>query len=1180
MGELRLGGEIVARWNAGARSRVVVVVSTVRFRVLGSVGVSVDGVPISIGAPRQRALLALLLMDANRPLHPHVLIDCIWGDATPQHPDAALQIVVSRLRNALGPIAERLTSEPGGYRIDVTDDEVDHLRARRNYVRAQERWAQHDFAGAADAADAALDCWSADAFADLRDAHFYDAAYGELRELRFAIYEFRNRAYLRCGRHVEVLADIEAWIRLEPWREGFRALQMVALYRAGRRVDALAVYEDLRRCLADELGVEPSRFVQDVYGRVLDQDPTLLARRAGIISSLPAWTSLALPFVGRSREELRIFDSLQEVAAGATRMVLVEGEAGIGKSRLIIEVARRVRDEAIVLSVDGADVLRPGMQRITAALTEASSHLSDAELGLCLGRWPGDVADVAPALRRRLPGLPPALEADDETRAARLRAAIVSWIGGLSQRAPVILLVDDVHRAGPALLTLLGALLVDTEPKRVLVLATARSGIADRSSRLEQLARSLQDRDVVTRIELEGLLPDSVERLLAGLALPDAQNLAAQLTLTTRGHPYLLGEMLREPDCGAAPATVDDVSSRIRSFVLHRVASLGEPASRLLNIAAAIDGEFDIDLLVDATRGTAGSTEVLVDQAINAGLVHVTGLGSFDFVHDLARRSIAEAVDDAARVSVHRGLALVLEQRDAPAALIASQWSRAGDAADHPTRVWSERAGDEALRNLDPHSAAAWYEVASERADDERTRAHLLVCLADAQCQAGEKEGGDTLRRALEIARRLDDGDLLVEAATLWTPIWGSMPTLSSDERVSVLSEASDRARAGAVRAQLLARLATQLTHTREWRRARSLADEAVAEARRADDVAILSEVLMRHFYATCSPHNLDERLRYMPEALAIETVGHDPMHLFFALSAAAFAAIEAAQIDDADGYLERAFALGRELDVPVLTYNMECIRVWRTGLRGHLADAEELALNATRLGTQYGIPYAALGPTLQLGGIRWQVGRFGELLPMMRLGASTGDLGSAVLLARALACFDDTKAEGVEVLERAATDGFEDLALGMHWAGCLVGAAEASFMLANERVGRVVLRLLEPFAEQMAFNGSWVTAPIAYGAGLAAAAAGEAVADDLFEHAIEMSIRMGAPVLRARSEIAWSRALMARGGDSRKVLSLGDDARETLAEYHVDAIARSAESVHAQASDALSRFGDRFRSG
>ncbi|HEV7526629.1 MAG TPA: AAA family ATPase, partial [Acidimicrobiia bacterium] len=940
--------------------------------------------------------------------------------------------------------------------------------------------------------------------------------------------EFRTRSYLRCGRHVEVLADIDAWVRLEPGRERMRAHHMVALYRAGRRVDALAVYEDLRRHLADTLGVDPSTFLHDLRSRMIAQDPTLLARRAGIVAALPAWTPSGLPYVGRRREESQIFDRLREVANGGARLVLVEGEAGIGKSRLVLEVARRVHDDAIVLAVDGADALQPGLHLIANALAEASAYLSDAELALCLGRWPGDLAEVVPALRRRLPGLPPALDADDETRVARLRSAVVSWISGLSQRAPVLLLLDDIHRAGPALLGLLGALLVDDEPKRVLVLATARSHATDRSSRLERLARALQQRELLDRIELTGLTSDAVGRLLAELDLPDGAGVVRKLTETTQGHPYLLGELLREPG-GDDPASADDVTSRIRQFVLRRVAALGGPCASTVGIAAAIDGEFDIALLADAAHGTAPSTEKLVDRAVEAGLLHVTRLGAFDFVHDLARRAILESIDLDARAVIHRRIALVLEDRGASAASVASQWSRAAGAdADLKTRVWAECAGDTALRDLDPHAAAAWFGLAAERAGDEPTRARLLIRQAGAQCQAGGSAGSETLREAVGIARRLDDGDLLVAAATLSTPIWASMPALSRSERIAVLGDASERARDIGVRGQLLARLATELMFTPEWERARRLADGALTDARAGTDDRVLSEVLLRHFQATGTPHNLAERRRNAKEAVAISAAGHDPVQQFFALSTAASAAIEAARLDEADGYAEAALALGRESELPVLTYNSACIRAWRTGLAGDLVAAEEIALHATEIGTRHGIEHAALGPSLQIGWIRWQQGRFGELLPIFR--ATLGDdPGSAVLLARALASFADSRGEALEVLTAAARNGFEDLPLGLLWSGTLVAAAEAASMLGAVDVGRVIRRLLEPFTEQTSFNGSWVIVPLAYGAALAAAAAGDDDVNELFECALAVSDRLRAPLLRARTEIVWTRVLGAR---------------------------------------------------
>ncbi len=1143
----------------------------VRFKILGSLDVSIDGSSVAVGAGRQRTLLARLLLDANRSLHPDALIDAIWGDVIPQHPDAALQIVVSRLRTALGCAADRVTSGPAGYRIEVSDDEADHLSARRAFARAEDLWAQHDFEGVAAAANAALSCWTADALADLADAPFYEVAHAELREFRLAVYELRNRAYFRCGRHVEIAADIGSWIRTEPWRERLRAHQMLALYRSGRRVDAITVYDDFRAALSAELAVEPSTFVQELYERVREQDPTLMATRAGIVGALPAWTPCALPFVGRLREESRIFDRLREVAAGASRMVLIEGEAGIGKSRLALEVARRAHDEAIILPVDGADALRPGLQVIATALADASSHLGDAELRLCLGRWPGDAAQLAPVLRRRFPDLAPALDADDKTRSARMSAAVGSWIAGLSQRAPILLVVDDLHRAGPALLQLLGALLVDEDPKRVLVLATARSA-ADRSARLEQLTRSLQRRGVLDRIELEGLECASVGQMLIELGRPESTSVVAQLTLTTHGHPYLLGEMLRDSECGSKPATDDDVTSRIRHFVRRRVAALGEPGATLLGMAAAVDGGFDIAFLAELSRGTVQSTEALVDRAIEAGLLHVTGLGTYDFAHDLARRAIAEAVDVEVRRDIDRDLAELLERREVLPARVAAAWNRVtGVDADARLVLWAERAGEAASSDLDLEAAARWFGLGVDRATDERTRAHLLIKLAGVQCQLADRAGVPTLRAALEIVRRLDDTDLLVEAATVWTPIWASMPTLTRHERVALLTESASRAPAGPLRAQLRARLATELAQTSEWPRARELADEALTEMQDSRDRTVVPEVLMRHFGTTGTPHNLGVRREYMRDVLKMTAGGHDPIQRFFALSFAACAAVEAGDLDETDALLDSAFALARSTGVAFLAYNAECIRAWRAGLAGDIDEAEDLALGAMRLGTDSGIDYAVIGPGLQLSSIRWHQGRFGDLVPLLRVMTNADDVGATILLARALACTRGARDEAIEVFAKATRHDFDDLPLGPHWAGCLVAAAEAAWLLEDRRVGAIVRRLLEPFAEQVVFNGTWVIAPVAYGAGVAAAAAGEPEAERFFEQALALCHRLRAPMLRARTELAWSRYLVTRDrstrDDDRTVPAV---VRDVFVEHRIEPVAGSTDAFYRQAEAAL----------
>ena len=1136
----------------------------VQFRILGSVGVTVDDVPMPIGAPRQRALLAMLLLDANRPVHPHTLIEGIWGDAVPQHPEGALQIVVSRLRNALGVAAPRLLSDAAGYRILAGVDELDHSRAQRSFHAARELWKQHDFIDSAEAADEALACWTSEGLSDLREVPFYEAAHRQLRELHFAIYELRNRAYLSSGRHVEVLADIDSWVQSEPWRERTRAHQMVALYRAGRRVDALAAYEDLRQRLREDLGVDPSDFMLDLHERIAAQDPTLLARRAGIAAPLPHWTDAVLPFVGRSREELVIFDCLREVAAGATKMILVEGVAGIGKSRLVLEAARRASDEAIVLAVDGADALRPGLHAIANALFDASTRLSDRELRMCLGNSPGDVAEMVPTLRRRLPDLPSPLEADDELRAARLRAGLASWLGALSKRTPVVLLLDDVHRAGPALLLFLGALLGDEAPQRVLVLATARSGLADHSSRLEQLARSVDKLGRLERLEIQGLSPDQVERLLVELAVPDAASRAPALALSTSGHPYLLREILQDPDAAASFAGngSTDASARVREYVLRRVAAMSEPAARLLNIAAAMDGPFDLSMLAEICRLTSGSTGAMVDEAISAGLVHVAELGWFDFVHDLARRAVAESVDPCTRAATHRAIAEMLERREARPALVASQWNRAaGDDADAKAQSWSELAGEAALGDLDPHAAATWFGVAADRAGDERTRARLLIRLAGAQCLTFDDARHQTLREAVEIARRLDDDELLVGATQLPTPIWASMPALTRRERLFLLAEASARVVEPALRTKLMARRASELILTGDWLEARSLASNAIDAARISGDDSVLVEVLLRHSQTTCTPHNLAERTANVEEALTLAGRGHDPVQRFYTLTAAASVAVEAARMDEADLYCDAALVLGDQLDVAQVNFSVECMRGWRAALAGDFDEAERFTMGAADLGTHHGIENAGVGPALQLGWIRWQQGRFAELLPLLDDPDPENPV-ALILAARARAALRERRDDAAATLARAAAHDFDDLPMNLFWSNSLVAAAETAFIVGDPRAGAALLALLAPFADQSSWNGCWAVMPLAYAAGMAAAVAGDERADELFEHSIVVAERLRAPVLRARAEVAWSRVLLGRGEFAGRVIPMLDAASVTLLHHDVKSLATSADRM------------------
>jgi DNA-binding SARP family transcriptional activator len=270
----------------------------VSFRVLSAIKVRMGETVVKVAAPRQRALLAQLLVNANQTVSAFKLIDGLWGDVPPQHPEAALQVVVCRLRHALDVISTRLARESPGYRIELDPDELDLLQAQSHAAEAHRMLRDGDAAGAASMYDAALACWTGEPLADVASFPFYDATARRLRELRVATVESRNAAYLQCGRHLDVLRDVEFWIETEPWRERLRAHQMVALYRSGRQVEALAVYEDVRRLLVNEFGVDPHEDLQRLNGRILRRDPMLLAHRG---NAQPRETIRVQPTAVRAR---------------------------------------------------------------------------------------------------------------------------------------------------------------------------------------------------------------------------------------------------------------------------------------------------------------------------------------------------------------------------------------------------------------------------------------------------------------------------------------------------------------------------------------------------------------------------------------------------------------------------------------------------------------------------------------------------------------------------------------------------------------------------------------------------------------------------------------------------------------------------------------------------------------
>ena len=249
------------------------------FRILGPLEAWHEGRELALGGPKPRALLAVLLLHANEVVPADRLIDDLWGEDSPEHAADALRVNVSRLRKALPP--DVLATRTPGYLVRVEPDDVDLQRFEQLVDEARDLLRRALPAEAAERLRRALSLWRGAPLADFAYESFAQAAIARLEEIRLAAVELRIEADLALGRHRELAGELEALVAEHPLRERLRGYLMKALYRAERQAEALEAYQDARRALVDELGIEPGPELQELERAILRQDPSLDVPAAG-----------------------------------------------------------------------------------------------------------------------------------------------------------------------------------------------------------------------------------------------------------------------------------------------------------------------------------------------------------------------------------------------------------------------------------------------------------------------------------------------------------------------------------------------------------------------------------------------------------------------------------------------------------------------------------------------------------------------------------------------------------------------------------------------------------------------------------------------------------------------------------------------------------------------------------
>ena len=1132
------------------------------FRILGPLEVCDGDHSLPLGGAKQRALLAVLILNANRVVSVERLLDALWAERPPASGAKALHVYVSQLRKLF--TEDRVVTQPPGYLLRVEPGELDESR----FEALREQAGSAAPRAAADLLRDALSLWRGAPLADFTYDDFAQADIGRLVELHLSTIEQRIDADIELGRHLELVGELEGLVAAHPLRERLRRQLMLVLYRSGRQAEALDAYRSARSALVEELGIEPGRELRELERAILRQDPTLdfvaLGDGVGQRGEAPRGA-----FVGREFELAELLSGLDETLAGHGRLFLLVGEPGIGKSRLGEELIRDARGRGFQVLVGrcweagGAPAYWPWMQALRGYIRDCETETLRSQLGA----GAANLAQIVPELRERFPDLPelPALDGADAR--FRLFDATAQFLKTASRMRPLVLALDDLHAADAPSLLLLQFLARELADSRLLVLGALRDVDPLPGRMLTRMLAELAREPVTRRLSLAGLsetaVAEYVERTAAALVSPE---LVAALYQETEGNPLFVTETVRLLALEGVQRGATEhglaIPQSVRDVIARRLTHLSEQCNHLLELASVLGREFAQAVLARMTGVSEDELLEALDEAITARIVtDVPGAaGRLRFAHVLIRDTLYEGLATGRRVRLHRLAVGALEKLygEEPGTHLVELAHHSVAASDfHKALHYARRAADWTFAVLAYEEAARLYELALEAfeqagARDESERAELLLSLGEAFARAGDRPSSKrAFLAAAEIAKALGLSRLLARAAAgyggriVWARAGGDdklVPLL--EEALAVLPE--DDAE---LRSRLLARLAGALRdeHSRERREAFSR--EALALARRSGNLAVLAYALDGRTSAIIAPDTQAEVFELATEMGRVaeritdhERVVHSHVHRLFAH-------ILSGEMDEAERALAVVEPIAADLNQPAQRWLVYSAQADVALALGNVPEAEALVAKAYTFG-KLAQPEMAV-PAYHVQRIRLCDFRDG-LEDTERGVREVTELYPArvvfrCVLAQLLARLGRNP-EAQRLLDELAVDDFHALPFDQEWLFGMSLLADTAILLGDLDRAAVLYRLLLPWGAINAsdhpegFRGS-----IARDLGrLAARIERVDEAERHFEEALARNARSRALPWLAHTQAEYGRLLRARGEDGGRADGLVAAARRT----------------------------------
>ncbi len=1061
-----------------------------RVRVLGELELEGSAPPAS---RRARALLAYLALNPG-PQPRGALAARFWPDVLDESARTSLRGALADVRRVVG----------------------EHLASGRETAGLEDVWTDAaEFASlvAAGRDEEALALCRGDLLAGL-DEDWIVALRDDHREAQSALLARLAEAAPDAE---TALAQLRARVTLDPLSEEAHRDLMVRLDRPA----ALAVYQRLADRLRSELRIAPSAATRELAESLRVSAP----ERPPLPRALDPKRSRS-PFVGRGGQLERLRAGL---AGGEHRLLAISGDPGIGKTRLLAELAAAAY-------ADGATVLYGRSPEEAVAPYQP------------FGEALGPLASADPALAPLLGDAPAAAE----EAGARLR--LFEAVAAALADAPgprVLLALDDLHWADLPSLRLLTHVLRHARPDRLVVACTYRESELGRSHPLARALADLRRDRLVERVALGGLDTDAAEGLITGWVGAHASaGLVDAVQDETGGNPFFIEEVLQHllesgalaiDDAGwhlTRPVRELGVPESVREVIGRRLDRLGDDAVDVLETAAVIGPDFDLELLEAACGLPREPVLDALESATDAHLIRSIPArpASWSFTHALIREALVGELSTLRGARLHARVAEALAATPAarPAELAHHGIEAAALVGADRAAAWARAAGDAALARLAYEEAAAHYDDALEVAGP---RPDLLLALADALMRAGDPEADAACAAAIDATR----GDPVRFGQAVLTSCGLGVAIVGVDrKRVALLEEALDGLRDDALRARLLGRLAIALYYDPGRSRSGPLSAEAIEAARAADDPDALLAALNSRHVALWHPSGLAERFQVADEMIALAIARERPEA---ELQGRNWRCVDLWEAGDRAGFEAEVAAherLADALRLPAFRWYGPMWRAAIAAVAGRSDEAERLAAEGAAIAVRAGDPNGELFRHMVGLNVIINARDFSnqDIIDFTENAVENYAAGMAYASGLAWVYAErGREAEARAMLDRVAADDYAGLAWDANWLSALGELAEATAVLDDrERAAALYERLL-PYADRRLVAGRAVCdqCSAAYALGRYATTLGRLdAAAEHFEAAIASDLAVGARPALVHTRARYAEVLAARGDHAR----------------------------------------------